>query len=253
MGGREQHEGSRDVPDGLDGTKFHPECVDIVEIASLSSSRSDHTLPFAFSGIIDSSALAGQKNFHAAQEIAMRAYIADHITEFQTEGIEDDDAADDPSGAGDLTACLSPKSPVHTKTIPEPSGPTSGGTPAEVAHQRKVELEGTFLQVGLDSLGSGALQIIKGFWAILEAAWTGLGAQGLLALVIALLVVSKWVATSRSFRDILGTDISLPAHLPSASGHSFLSRAPKVRRVHRRGGFTKLAGVPRLRRLPQHP
>ncbi|KAL7414042.1 hypothetical protein BDY24DRAFT_350834 [Mrakia frigida] len=139
-------------------------------------------------GIIDSSALAGQKSFHADQETAMRSYITDHLTEFHTEGLTDDD----PASLADLDP-LSPTSPPGTSPISHTATPTS---PPDLdldaqSKLKKLSQEGWSFQYGVDTLTKGVTEIFKGLWAIGESLGSGLTMQGFFGIVIAALLISN--------------------------------------------------------------
>ena len=117
----------------------------------------------------------------------MRAYIAAHLTEFHLEGVEDD--ADD---VGQANATVAPGSPA----------PGSGSVTSASEHdaeqaKKKAEQEGLIFQYGIDNIGKGAIEMLKGGWAIVESACGMLSLHGALALVITVLVLSNlWTLLS---------------------------------------------------------
>lgn len=112
----------------------------------------------------------------------MRAYIADHLTEFHTEGVEDDDPDESPSSPIGGTNTSSPTTFTGTPL------PTAS-TPAE----KKAEQDGWSFQYGIDTFSKGVIEIGKGLWAI----GSGMSMQGVLAMVILALVVSNvWTMVS---------------------------------------------------------
>jgi hypothetical protein len=167
-------------------------------------------------GIIESSALAGQKEFHGALEQAMRADITAHLTEFHLEGVEDD--ADD---VGHASGPGAPGSPA-----PGAGGVAFTGDHADEQAKKKAEQEGLVFQYGIDNIGKGAIEMLKGGWAIVESACGMLSLHGALALVIGVLVVSNlWTLLSLRGSQKTNTGARLTA------GRSQRAPPPVPRRV----------------------
>lgn len=160
---------------------------------------SSFLLPFCsldLSGIIDSSALAGQKSTHAALETAVRTYIADHLTEFQVEGADDE----------------VPEDEQPSSVVASPNNPQAGSSPAalptstgEKLSQKAVD-DGTFFQYGVDSLTKGLAQLFKGIQVIIESLFGSLGVHGAFGVIVFLLLLSNiWTYTSlQGARDPAG-------------------------------------------------
>lgn len=140
------------------------------------------------SGIIDSSALAGQKATHAALERAIRTYIADHITEFQVEGVDEEEA-------DQSTLATQPPSTADTRTGVSTTSALSPNSVDKLA-QKTVD-DGTFFQYGVDSLTNGIKQLFDGLVAIFESGFNSLGLYGAFGILVAVLVASNiWTYTS---------------------------------------------------------
>ncbi|GAA6004728.1 GRAM and VASt domain-containing protein [Rhodotorula paludigena] len=133
-------------------------------------------------GIIEKSAIDGQKQYHADLEKAMRAYIATHRNEFAHEGVDPDDAGsdlDDLDGAAATAAATA-----------------EDGVDASVA----AELADEAVRRQQQRLGGGLLAPV---WTALEPVFETLAHQSpqsiLLGAVVAILVLSNvWTLWSSS-------------------------------------------------------
>ncbi|THV00736.1 GRAM-domain-containing protein [Dendrothele bispora CBS 962.96] len=135
-------------------------------------------------GIIERSAIDGQKTYHADLEKAMRAYITEHQTEFVPEGVKIDPA---------------------TIVAPEAVSPTTeiGGdklTAAEHSKNRERERNARGLQWAYDTF-EGATKVAKdsisGLWDLVKDAWDQSSTTTILYFLIAGLVVSNIYTYSR--------------------------------------------------------
>lgn len=137
----------------------------------------------------------------------MRKYICDHPTEFHVEGMEDSN--EDASLGLAQTA--------------GPSSPALGGGPHGLVDRSvdeakaRAEQEGLVFQYGIDTLGKGSLEILKGGWALIESLWNACSVHGVLTLVIVGLVVSNvWTFVSlKSSKKVARR--SPPRMMPRAS------------------------------------
>lgn len=125
----------------------------------------------------------------------MRAYITEHLTEFHVEGVDECDDAGAPAGAdGGPSSPAVAAGPTHAGGG---GGAFDGGSAEAQAAKKKAEQEGLVFQYGIDTLGKGAVEILKGGWAIVESACGMLSVHAVLALVIAVLVASNlWTLVS---------------------------------------------------------
>lgn len=158
-------------------------------------------------GIIEKSAIDGQKQYHDDMKLSMLSYIQSHISEFL------------PPGAKPAIEQPSLPSPSRT-TSAAGSGITSAGTTSNEAQEsaaakaRKERQDADWwnLQAGIDSLVRGGQTIGEGLKACIDSVAdmlfdNGLSKQGILWILIVLLVLSNiytylYADTSRSARGI---------------------------------------------------
>lgn len=158
-------------------------------------------------GIIEKSAIDGQKQYHDDMKLAMLSYIESHISEFLS------------PGARPAIGQPSPPSPSRT-TSAAGSGITSAGitsneaqeSAAAKARKERQDADWWNLQAGIDSLVRGGQTIAEGLKACIDSVAdmlfdNGLSKQGILWILIVLLVLSNiytylYADTSRSARGI---------------------------------------------------
>lgn len=101
------------------------------------------------SGIIEKSAIDGQKQYHEDLESGMRTYIKEHATEFASpDGVEDEAPAEE------------------TK---QEQPPTEAQAYADQARRERHERDFTYMQGALDSVSTGVGFIFSGLKALFEA------------------------------------------------------------------------------------
>lgn len=156
-------------------------------------------------GIIEKSAIDGQKQYHDDLKLSMLSYIQSHLSEFLSPGAKL--AVDQPN----------PPSPPRTNSGTG-SGIISGGTSSEAqeyaakARKQRHDADWWNLQAGIDSLVRGGQTIGEGLRACIDSVAdmlfdSGLSKQGILWILIVLLVFSNFYTyfyadTSRSSRAI---------------------------------------------------
>ncbi|KIR35675.1 hypothetical protein I352_01952 [Cryptococcus deuterogattii MMRL2647] len=158
-------------------------------------------------GIIEKSAIDGQKQYHDDMKLSMLSYIQSHISEFLSPGAK--------------PAIEQPSLPSPSRTTSAAgSGITSAGTASNEAQEsaaakaRKERQDADWwnLQAGIDSLVRGGQTIGEGLKACIDSVAdmlfdNGLSKQGILWILIVLLVLSNiytylYADTSRSARGI---------------------------------------------------
>ncbi|OWZ36566.1 GRAM domain-containing protein [Cryptococcus neoformans AD2-60a] len=156
-------------------------------------------------GIIEKSAIDGQKQYHDDLKLSMLSYIQSHLSEFLSPGAKP--AVDQPNAP----------TPPRTNSG-SGSGITSGGTSSEAqeyaakARKERHDADWWNLQAGIDSLVRGGKTIGEGLKACIDSVAdmlfdSGLNKQGILWILIVLLVLSNFYTylyadTSRSSRGI---------------------------------------------------
>ncbi|OCF40765.1 hypothetical protein I317_05460 [Kwoniella heveanensis CBS 569] len=145
-------------------------------------------------GIIEKSAIDGQKTYHDDLESGMRQYIKENAGEFAGEGGEDEDevaaAAEGGEAGGD------------GKKGGADSTQSEAQAYADSSRKKRQDEDMSLLQAGLDSLSSGAKAIFSGIGGIFESvsdllADTPFKTQNLMGLVIVILIISNiWTYTS---------------------------------------------------------
>ncbi|KAK7462674.1 hypothetical protein VKT23_007262 [Stygiomarasmius scandens] len=137
-------------------------------------------------GIIERSAIDGQKTYHTDLEKAMRAYITEHQTEFVPEGVKIDPA----------TIVVPP--PVSSPTTQ--SSEVKNLSPEEQSKNRERERNARGLQWAYDTF-EGAMKVTKEsvgtLWDLLNDAWDQSSTTTILYFLIAGLVVSNVYTYSR--------------------------------------------------------
>ncbi|WVQ86067.1 hypothetical protein IAT38_008235 [Cryptococcus sp. DSM 104549] len=160
-------------------------------------------------GIIEKSAIDGQKTYHDDLKVGMLAYIQDHLSEFLPPG------ASAPS--------LSPTSPTSDSPSPGTSGAPASPTAAQeyAARARKSRQEHDYwtIQRGVDLLFVGGRTVGEGLKTLYDAVSDllsdrGWGQQGVMAGVIVILVLSN-----------IWTYLSVTPSSSSASGQERLRPA----------------------------
>lgn len=134
-------------------------------------------------GIIEKSAVDGQKTYHHDLEKAMRKYIKDHSSEFF------------PAGQDESTVCEEfPPEPAQTTT-------TAVSTADLTKQQRKAD-EANAFQAALDSVMRGITSLVGGIFGLIKTSFEVLGElpltkESLFGAVIFFLLVSNiWTYTS---------------------------------------------------------
>lgn len=180
----EFYQGSGDHQGGIHGAKLYQRYgwTDSLLTSWLTS--------FAFIGIIEKSAIDGQKQYHASLEKSMRDYMKQHASEFVMQGADGKPIPDE--------------EPVHS------AGVESTNVEKEVlvqpdlaaARRKKVEEDANAFQYALDRIVTGGKALGSGIWALVQ--WFGdmLGGLpggrdlALLLLVFALLLSNWWTYTA---------------------------------------------------------
>lgn len=144
------------------------------------------TLVTPFKGIIEKSAIDGQKVYHNDLDTAIRAYIQEHKSEFIPEGVSLDEAV-----------------PAETSVVKDetPAKSTDG-------RQREHERNQRSLQWALDTF-EGAARVAKqstsGALELVKDAWDQSNSTTILIFVIILLVFSNlWTLTRMGRREEVG-------------------------------------------------
>ncbi|KAF7331621.1 VASt domain-containing protein [Mycena kentingensis (nom. inval.)] len=127
-------------------------------------------------GIIEKSAIDGQRTYHGDLEKAMRAYIQEHQAEFMPAGV-------------DVTA-------VVPAPVEEPKSPTAPSIAESISENKKREVERNQrgLQWAYDTFAgaySVAKQSTKGALELLHDAWDQSSSTTILILLIVVLVISN--------------------------------------------------------------
>jgi len=105
-------------------------------------------------GVINSSAIDGQKTYHAALEKAMRAYIQQHQTEFVPEGVT-------------LDVVVAP--PTHLDSV---NGSAADGDPSSASGGDAVAGEDSGKQIGFRGL-QWAWETFEGTWGVAKKSTKG--------------------------------------------------------------------------------
>jgi len=138
-------------------------------------------------GIIERSAIDGQKVYHADLEKAMRAYIGEHQSEFVPEGVD--------------PAALALVEPVTAADVKQP---TLEPTSEEGRKQRERERNRRGLQWAWDTFegaASVAKQSTKGALELIGDAWDQSSSTTILIFVIVLLVISNiWTLARMGYK-----------------------------------------------------
>ncbi|KAK0476622.1 hypothetical protein IW261DRAFT_318914 [Armillaria novae-zelandiae] len=138
-------------------------------------------------GIIERSAIDGQKVYHADLEKAMRAYISEHQSEFVPEGVD--------------PAALALVEPVTAADVKQP---TLEPTSEEGRKQRERERNRRGLQWAWDTFegaASVAKQSTKGALELIGDAWDQSSSTTILIFVIVLLVISNiWTLARMGYK-----------------------------------------------------
>jgi len=147
-----------------------------------------HLLAFPTTGIIERSAIDGQKVYHTELEKAMRAYIQEHQSEFLPEGI-------------DAAAIIAPPEAVISATHEGAEKPEAGTTTEELK-RRERDRNARGLQWAWDTF-DGAYQVArrstKGAIELVRDAWDQSTSTTILWFVIVILVFSNlWTLTRMS-------------------------------------------------------
>ncbi len=127
-----------------------------------------------FEGIIERSAIDGQKVYHTALEKAIRGYIKDHQTEFVPEGVD--------------PAAIAPEDVAASAGLDDASA--TGLDPKQLEHERNQRafqwawdtFEGTM---------SVARQSVKGALELIREAWDQSSSTTILYFIIVFLVISN--------------------------------------------------------------
>ncbi|WVQ93593.1 hypothetical protein IAU59_000668 [Kwoniella sp. CBS 9459] len=143
-------------------------------------------------GIIEKSAIDGQKTYHDDLDSGMRQYIKENAGEFAGEGGEEteDEAATATTEGGEKG--------VNGKDTTQ----SEAQAYADSSRRQRQDQDLSLLQAGLDSLTSGAKAILSGIGGIAESvsdllADTPFKTQNLMGLAIIVLVISNiWTYTS---------------------------------------------------------
>lgn len=148
----------------------------------LSLKRHVHT------GIIEKSAIDGQKQYHNALEQSMREYMKDHSSEFAMQGadgkpIPETESVEDISGTGGVGATN-----VEKSVLVQPD--------VAAARRKKEEEDASAFQYALDRIITGGKALGSGVWALVR--WFGdilgglpFGKDLALVLIIGVLLVSN--------------------------------------------------------------
>ncbi|CED83409.1 Uncharacterized conserved protein, contains GRAM domain [Phaffia rhodozyma] len=181
-------------------------------------------------GIIESSALAGQKSTHGDLEIAMRTYIADHRTEFHTEGVDDGDDLQESTlltiDPGSNSGPADSSSAVHSNNL------SSSGNDSSIQNHK--DQERALLQYSFDlSVQSvfAALRAVSGIVQSILTALTDISVRsGVMGAIVGILVISNiWTLVSlRGARD------GIPNELASKSGYEGTNGADATGRIRPR-------------------
>ncbi|WVF65961.1 hypothetical protein IAT40_000699 [Kwoniella sp. CBS 6097] len=148
-------------------------------------------------GIIEKSAIEGQKTYHDDLETGMRQYIKENSGEFAGEGGEDEEEVAGATAEGASEAGIDGK-----KGGKDSSTQSEAQAYANSSRKKRKDEDLSVLQAGLDSLTSGAKAIFSGLGGIFESisdllADTPFKVQNLMGLVIVILVISNiWTYTS---------------------------------------------------------
>ncbi|GHJ86827.1 hypothetical protein NliqN6_3229 [Naganishia liquefaciens] len=147
-------------------------------------------------GIIEKSAVDGQKQYHASLEKSMREYMKQHASEFTMQGADGKPIPDEePTHSAGVESTN-----VEKEVLVQPD--------LAAARRRKEEEDANAFQYALDRIISGGKALGSGLWALIQ--WFGdmLGGLpggrdlALLLLVVALLLSNWWTYTAwRSHKD----------------------------------------------------
>ncbi|TFK69043.1 hypothetical protein BDN72DRAFT_870757 [Pluteus cervinus] len=142
-------------------------------------------------GIIERSAIDGQKTYHGELERSMRAYIQEHIAEFVPEGV-------DPSALQETTTTAVPSTPAPGSNAQPSSSTASRSDPdaqrKQKEKQREHERNQRSLQWAWDTFDGAfgvAKQSAKGAIELIRDAWDQSSSTTILYFVIVFLVLSN--------------------------------------------------------------
>ena len=154
------------------------------------------------SGIIEKSAIDGQKQFHDDLDVGIRAYISEHASDFAGQGGEEDIA----------------ESETSPNEKGKPEKPSEAETYAAEQRQKRQDKDVTYLQWAADSVVFGLGMIGTGLKTAVDAIGDMVGGkEAILGSVIALLIISNiWTYYSVNSGD--GASMRRAKRLGKGSG-----------------------------------